>query len=124
MKNQSEPHYGTALIFGSFLMIVTMALHPSGGSFEYLLKISPLIMATHTLALIAIPFILYGFWGLTKKLGGDVFFSGTAFATILLGIAAVMCAAALNGLAIPLYLSRYKLASKEVIDSIRPIIYY
>src|SRR5665213_1636661 len=108
MKNQSDPHYGTSLILGSFLMIVTMVMHPSGGNFEHLLKISALIMGTHTLALISIPFTLYGFWGLTKKLSGDEFFSKVAFSTILLGMFAVMCAAAINGLAMPMYISLYK----------------
>src|SRR6185437_1275788 len=105
MRNQLEPRYGASLILGSFLMIITMVMHPSGGNFEHLLKISALIMGTHTLAIISVPFTLYGFWGLTQKLNGDEFFSKIAFATILLGMFAVMCAAAINGLAMPMYLN-------------------
>lgn len=101
-----------------------MVMHPSGGNFEHLLKISALIMGTHTLAIISIPFTLYGFWGLTKKLSGDEFFSKVAFSTILLGMFAVMCAAAINGLAMPMYISLYKDAAKDIGDSIRPVIYY
>ncbi len=101
-----------------------MVLHPSGGSFEHMLKISAVVMGTHTLALIAIPFILYGFLGLTKKLNGDEFYSKMAFIAILMGLFAVMCAALINGLTLPLYINQYKTASKEIIDSIKPIIYY
>jgi hypothetical protein len=89
MKNQPVLHSGASLIFGSFLMVVTMVLHPAGGSLEHLFKISPLIMGTHTLAIISIPFCLYGFWGLARKLSADEFFSGLAFITILLGMFAI-----------------------------------
>ena len=105
-------------------MIITMVMHPSGGNFEHLLKISALIMGTHTLAIISVPFTLYGFWGLTQKLNGDEFFSKIAFATILLGMFAVMCAAAINGLAMPMYLNQYKNASKDIADSMRPVMHY
>jgi hypothetical protein len=124
MKNQLDPRYGASLIFGSFLMIITMVMHPSGGNFEHLLKISALNMGTHTLAIISIPFTLYGFWGLTKRLNGDEFFSKIALTTILLGMFAVMCAAAINGLAMPLYLDQYRNATNDIVESIRPVAYY
>ena len=119
-----EPRAGASLIFGSVLMVITMVLHPAGGSFEHLLIISSLIMSTHILALISIPFSLYGFLGLTKKLSGDAFFSKVAFITILLGMFAVMCAAAINGLVMPSFIHQYEMSSKDIVDSIRPILSY
>ena len=124
MKNTFEANAGLALIAGCVLIIVTMVLHPAGGSFEHLVSIIPIIIISHSIALLAIPFCLVGFWGLTKRLADVYFLSITAFAIIAFGLVAVMCAGAVNGLVLPLFIKRYKTASAETIDSIKPILTY
>ncbi len=115
---------GRALIIASLLMVFTMVLHPTGGSFVHLLKVSALIVATHSIAIVAIMIIAYGFWGLTCKLKSDVIFSTFAFIVIAFGLIAVMCAAAANGLVLPMFVKRFAESDEKTIDSIQQIITY
>ncbi|MDP9231128.1 MAG: hypothetical protein M3O67_10740, partial [Bacteroidota bacterium] len=97
-------------------------LHPAGGNVEHLLKTASVIIISHSIALLAIPFLAVGFWGLTKKVGTDNFFSVTAFAMVLLGLIAGMIAATINGLALPIYIQNYREASPDITASINPIL--
>ena len=124
MKNQEEKNAGLALLVGSLMMIVTMGLHPTGGSFEHLLKITPLIIGTHSIAIAAVPFIAFGFWGLTKRLTDGSGLSILALIVMSFGLVAVMCAAALNGLTLPLFINNYQNATPEVIESIKLMLHY
>lgn len=124
MKNKIETSSGTALLVGSLLMVVTMSLHPVGGNFEHLLRISSAIIITHSIALVTVPMILFGFWGLTKRLNNNNVFSIAAFITISLGVFAAICALVTNGLALPLFLNNFRNSPPEVITSIKPILLY
>lgn len=121
---QFEKNAGRSLLIGSLLIIVTMVLHPAGGSIEHILTIKTLIIVTHSIAILSMPFCMIGFWGFTKKLGTENFFSLPAFAIAMFGLIAAMGAGMVNGLALPLFLERYKDASAEVLESIKPIIKY
>lgn len=101
-----------------------MVLHPSGGSVEHIINISTIIIVAHSIALLAMPFLLLGFWGLTLRIGKDDILSVAAFIIMGVGILAAICAAAINGLALPLFLQHYRDASPEVIASIKPIVKY
>jgi len=121
---QFEKNSGRALILSTVLMVITMALHPTSGSFEHLLKITSIAIIAHSIAIISIPFAAVGFWGLTKKLGTETFLSISAFAIILFGLIAVMLAATVNGLVLPIFILKYKDASPEIIESMKPILKY
>lgn len=121
MSNLFEKKAGIVLIVFTVLLVLTMVMHPAGGNVEYLIRITPLIITTHAIAIFSLPFGLIGFWGLTRRIGTDRFWSILAFASICLGIVAVMIAAGTNGLVMPLYLQGYKDASAETIESIRPV---
>lgn len=114
-----EQKTGITLILGSVLLVVTMVLHPAGGNFEHLLKASKMIVIAHSLAIVSMPVCLLGFWGLTKKLGTENFLSALAMAFMLMGLISGMCAAAINGLALPIYVNYYKDATAELIETIR-----
>ena len=58
-----EKNAGISLIVFTVLIFFTMVLHPAGGSFEHLLKITSLIVVTHAVAIASIPFAVIGFWG-------------------------------------------------------------
>ena len=124
MKTQVEKNAGIALIVFTLLMVFTMILHPVGGSFEYLLKVTSRIITTHVIALVSLPFAYVGFWGLTKKIGTENFFSVSGFAMILFGLVAVMMAATANGLVLPIFIHKYEGSSQEVIESLKPLMRY
>ena len=101
-----------------------MVMHPAGGSIEHLLKISSTIIITHSIVILSIPFGLLGFWGLTHRLGINTILSIAAFITMSVGMIAVLCAAAINGLTLPLFLRHYDRATPELLNSIKPILTY
>jgi hypothetical protein len=124
MQTKFEKRAGIALIVFTILMIFTMVLHPAGGSIEYLLKITGMIMITHAIAILSLPFALVGFWGLTRRIGTDNFLSVTAFAFMAMGIVAVMMAASANGLVMPIFLEQYRDASPDTLQSLKPVLRY
>lgn len=124
MSNLPQKSAGLALILGSFLMIVTMVLHPAGGNFEHLVKIFNIIVISHSLAILSIPFSLIGFRGLQRRLGQAPLLSTSAFAIMVVGLGAGVAAAAINGLALPLFVRRYAEAPEEMMETIRLILNY
>ncbi len=115
---------GLSLIVGSFLMIVTMVLHPVGGGFDHLVKIVGIGIISHAIALFSVPFVAYGYWGITMKLQDSVFLSRIAFSFMMFGLVAVMIAATLNGLVLMKLVQSHADAGKEVIANLKPIIRY
>lgn len=86
-------------------MTVTMVMHPTGGSLEHLRHISAMIIIAHSLAILSIPLTLFGLWGLARKLSIENPYSMGAFITMCMGMFAVLLAAAVNGLALPLFIN-------------------
>lgn len=115
---------GIALVIFTILLVFTMMLHPAGGSVEHLIKITKLIVFTHAIAILSLPFGWMGFWGLSQRIGMDRFDTMLGFAMISLGLIAVLVAAATNGVVMPIFLQHYKDATPEIIDGIRPILRY
>ena len=113
-----------SLIIFTLLLLCTMGLHPAGGSVEHLIRITNIIVITHSIALLSLPFGWIGFWGLTRKIGADHFGSMLAFFMISLGMVAVLVAAATNGLILPVFLQHYKDAAPEDLAAIKPILRY
>lgn len=124
MKSQFDKNAGIALILFTVLMVFTMVLHPVGGNFDHLLRVSSLIVITHAMALLGLPFACVGFWGLTRKIGSENFLSISAFAVIVFGLFGVMIAATANGLVLPIFIEKYKDSSPAIIESIQPLLRY
>ncbi len=122
MKNQLEKNAGISLIIGSVLGVITMVIHPVGGSIDHLISISTVIIASHTIALFSIPFLMFGFWGLSRRIGFDNSFSVLALVTASLGLIAVMIAAAVNGIVVPFFVDNLKGASPEKIQTAEMIL--
>jgi len=119
-----EKNAGISLLVLTILLVFTMVLHPAGGGVEYLIRITPQIVITHSIAILSLPFGWLGFWGLTRTMGTENFGSGLAFAMISLGLVAVLLAAATNGLVLPIFLQHYHDATPEKLSSIKPILRY
>lgn len=115
---------GLSLIIGSLLAMVAMMLHPSGGSIEQIIQQSAPLRFTHALAIFCLPFILFGFYGLTYKLSDKWKLSTLAFFIIAFGLVAVMIAGAFNGLALPYFLGQYSGNIEQNISIVKPIVNY
>ncbi|MEO9872166.1 hypothetical protein [Ekhidna sp.] len=121
MELKEQKGSGLALIIGSILMIATMVLHPVGGDFNHLLSIVTIGMVSHSIAIISVPFVAYGFWGLTARLSSESFLSKVGFSIMFFGLIAVMIAAATNGIILMDFVKSYEEASKETLKSLAPI---
>lgn len=124
MPHNLDKSSGISLIAGTVLMGLTMALHPAGGSVEHLIKISSVIIISHSLALVSIPIILFGFWGLTQRLKSEFFVSVMAFIVMSFGLVAVMLAATTNGLVLPLFVKRFEGSALTSIEPAKLFISY
>lgn len=115
MKHSSI--YGVALIAGALGGIITMLFHPTGHDLltqadQTARRNEMITVATHSLALISIPVSVFGFLGLSRKLGWERPLISAAFVAYSFGQVAVMCAAVINGLVAPV-LTRQILTADE-----------
>ncbi len=95
---------GLALILGSAGSIITMALHPTGHDLQVpgqLGAVSHMIVAVHALALICLPVMFLGAWGLSRQLASPNRLSMTALVFYGFATVAVMNAAAVSGFLSP-----------------------
>ena len=105
MEMRNKRTAGIYLITGSVLLTLTMILHPTGGSIEHILQIKHVAITSHALAIMSLPFLVLGFFGLSKVfLNGDV--TRLAFVVVCFGLVAAMLAAMINGITLPIFLSR------------------
>ncbi len=115
---------GVALLTGSFLLTVTMVLHPAGGSFEQLLSATRMIVISHAIAIAAMPVCYVGFKGLYTVVGKEKLLSQLAMAFVLFALIAGMLAAAINGLALPVFITRFADADAAMIETLKPFLKY
>ncbi len=120
MNFSEHKNAGISLMVGCFLMIVTMVLHPVGGDFDHLLRIVTVGIVSHVIAIISLPFVAYGFWGLSDKIG-STFLSKLSFTFMFFGLVAVMFAGAVNGIILMDFVKSYAGSSEETIASLKPI---
>jgi hypothetical protein len=95
------------LFTGALLATITMAIHPSGGSMEHIRHISGVIVFSHSLAILCMPFIGFGAWGLSVLLATPGRIAMLAFFGFVAGLIAAMIAGAVNGLVLPYFVGRY-----------------
>lgn len=124
MNAPFERKAGLALILFTLLILFTMILHPAGGNLFQLLRVAPMILVSHGLAVLSLPFGAIGFWGLTKRLGTENFLSVSAFSMAVLALVGALLAATTNGLILPIFIFHYKDASQDIVDSLKPILTY
>ena len=108
MENHFYKSTGWSLAIGSILAIVTMLLHPAGGEILDIITEAKPMQIAHTIAICCLPFMLFGFYGLTNLLSEKRKLGVLAFTIIAFGLIAAMLAALLNGLVLPQFLSQNK----------------
>ncbi|MCH2192711.1 hypothetical protein [Kordia sp.] len=121
MKNHFYRSTGISLISGALLIIFTMLLHPLGGSIERIISIYNIITTAHSLAIVSLPIVLFGFYGLSVCLLDTYRFSLLSFIIIAFGLIAAMFAALFNGLVLPYFLHQYSDRLTETMDILKPI---
>jgi hypothetical protein len=109
--------YGIALIIGALGTIITMIFHPTGSDLlhqnkELAQRGEMITVATHSLALISIPILFYGFSGVYRQFGKNSPLASTALIAYLFAAFAVMCSAIFSGLVAP-NLTRQILTANE-----------
>ncbi len=122
MKNKYYKSSGISLIIGSLLIILTMIIHPTGGDFQTIIKTSKIIITTHSIAICCLPFVVFGFLGLTTKLSSEYRVSIFAFISIVQGLISAFFAALFNGLVLPSYLNKFSNSLEENIVFLKPIV--
>ncbi|CAL2082506.1 conserved membrane hypothetical protein [Tenacibaculum sp. 190524A05c] len=106
MEQQFYKSTGISLSVGSLLAIVTMILHPSGGNIMEIVKQAEILKVSHSIAIICLPFMLFGFYGLSKSLSENRKLSTLALVIVAFGLFAAMLAALFNGIILPNFLSK------------------
>ena len=116
--------FGAAMIAGAVAFVVTMGLHPSGGSLERIRDIASVVIGTHSLAIASLVCITIGFLGLTARLGASRFLAWSAMVTFAAGALAAICAAVLNGLALPALARHHEGSDPATLDTLRVVLGY
>ena len=102
---------GIAIIVGSLMMVVTMVLHPVGGSLrtdiEHLSRIATMAVVVHVLALAATGVQIFGFLGFYQALGPSEARVRAGLVGYAVGWWAVLGAAIASGLLAPELIRRY-----------------
>ncbi|MDH3494712.1 MAG: hypothetical protein OEM82_14250 [Acidobacteriota bacterium] len=124
MEKHFDRSYGIAVLVSVAFLTFTVGLHPAGGGIEHLIEATPLIVSTHTIAIISVPVLLYGMFGFSRLLGFDSNLSIAGLITFSTSMFAVIIAAALNGLALPFFISGLKDADENTLDVSRQILRY
>jgi hypothetical protein len=112
-----ERRSAIALIAASVGMIITMVSHPGG-------KIAPaevdhvarMLIVVHSLALLSVPVILLGAWGMTRRIGGADRLAWAGLVLYALASVAVMNAAVCDGLIAPTLIRKIVAATAETRD--------
>ena len=114
---------GACLLFGCLLATTTMAIHPNGGDIDHIIKIKSVLAFSHSIAIFCLPFIGFGFWGLSCILQTKGKLSTLAFNVFCFGLVAAMIAATINGLALPYFASQYTTVGDDI-STVKKIIGY
>ncbi|TDE09601.1 hypothetical protein [Dyadobacter psychrotolerans] len=113
MENSFTKTSATSLSLGSLLSLVTMLLHPSGGSIEHIIRMRHILIFSHVLAIACLPLLGFGAWGLSILLQTRSRISTLIFFVFCFGLIAAMIAAAVNGLILPQFLSASSKAASQ-----------
>jgi hypothetical protein len=106
-------------------MIITMIFHPGGRiTPEQLEQMIRLNIAVHSLALVSIPVLLLGAWGMSRRLDGGDRLAWAGLVLFGLASVAVMIAGTLNGLAAPALMRKIVAATPETRETWQAMLSY
>ena len=97
----TNTQYGVALVAGTVAQVVTMVVHPTSVAAitsDTLAHEMQVLVATHVLALLSVPVVVFGLAGVTRRLGWDRPAALFAFIVYAFAAVAIMLAAITDGL--------------------------
>jgi hypothetical protein len=118
---------GLALILGSVGSIITMGLHPTGHDLLAPGQLTPvmhMVVFVHSLALICLPVMFFGAWGLTRRLASPSRLSTLALVFYGFAMMATMNAAAISGFMTPYIAQQMALPDPAMHDMWHMILHY
>lgn len=124
MEKSFQKFAGYSLILSAVLMTLTMVLHPSGGDIEHILKMAKVAIIAHSLAIFCLPFVAYGFYGLTLTLQTPSKISLLGFMFCCFALLAGMIAATINGLTLPFFVIKFPNETGQNLEAMKLIINY
>jgi len=107
MEIFSKKLAGVSLLLGSLMAVLTMVLHPIGGDLQYIVKISTVLIFSHSLAITCVPLIAFGLWGLCNLLATPSRLAMLGFFVAMLGLGAAVLAGTINGLVLPKFAGHF-----------------
>jgi hypothetical protein len=127
LTHSLEPKFikasGASLLVGCLLAAITMTLHPVGGDIAHISKMKNALFFSHSLAIVCMPLLSFGFWGLTQLLMTKSKTALLAFIILSFGLFAAMIAGCINGLILPKFASNYNM-NDDAIKTVEKIIQY
>lgn len=124
MEKSFQRSAAICLLLGMILMVATMVLHPSGGSIEHIVKISSMAMVSHSLAILSIPFLFFGFYGLSVLLLNKSQWTMLALSSAGFALVAVMLAGSINGIVLPMYALRHADETGSNLEMVKRVVNY
>ncbi|MCU0470960.1 MAG: hypothetical protein MUF58_20435 [Arcicella sp.] len=124
MEKPFQKFSGLSLIISSVLLVFTMVLHPTGGNTKHILQMHDVAIIAHSLAIITLPFVAFGFYGLSIILLTNHKISLLAFIFVCFALLAGMIAASINGLILPMFVENYAQEFEQNSEVLRPILKY
>lgn len=114
---------GYCLLIASVLIVVVAIMHPIGGDIKHIVHLKSMLLQSHSLAIICLPFIGFGFFGLSSCLMTKSKLSVLALVISFFGLFSAMIAATINGLTLPAFASTYS-QSKNQQEVLKIVITY
>ena len=122
MHNQFQKVSGISLIISSVLLVLTMVLHPTGGDIKHIMQMHDVAITAHSLAIFSLPFVAYGFYGLSISLLTNSKISMLGFIFVCFALIAGMIAASINGLVLPMFVANYVNEFEQNSNILKPIL--
>ena len=117
--------YAFALIVGTVGYLLTMALHPIGitsASAEVLTRQNQIAIAVHALGLLSVPLVIFGFVGLSARVGWGRASTQFAFIVYAMAAVAVGLAAVADGLVAPALIQKTIGVSSESLAQLKTML--
>jgi hypothetical protein len=124
MDKSFQKFSGISLIISSILLVLTMVLHPTGGDVKHIMQMHDIAIVAHSLAIFTLPFLAFGFYGLSVALLTNHKISLLAFMFVCFALFAGMIAASINGLILPMFVENYANEFEQNINVLKPILKY
>lgn len=124
MTTSFQKTSGICLIISSVLLVVTMVLHPTGGNAKHIMQMYTILVVAHSLAIFTLPFLAFGFYGLSVSLLTSNKVSLLAFIFVCFALVAGMIAGSINGLVLPMFVEKYSSSFEQNSNILLPILKY